>query len=144
MQTESPVNILLVDDQPENLVALEAILGDLGANLVKSTSGAETLRCLLNNDFAVILLDVQMPQMDGFEVATLIRQRKRSRDTPIIFLTAFSSNEQFMFKGYALGAVDYLIKPIAPNILLSKVAIFIELFKKVPSRLIKNRSYIYS
>ncbi|MBW4480999.1 MAG: response regulator [Tildeniella torsiva UHER 1998/13D] len=130
MQSEFPVNILLVDDQPENLVALEAILGDLGANLVKSTSGEEALRCLLQDDFAVILLDVQMPQMDGFEVATLIRHRQRSRDTPIIFLTAFSSNEQFMFKGYALGAVDYLIKPIAPNILLSKVAIFIELFKK--------------
>jgi PAS domain S-box-containing protein len=130
MQTESPVNILIVDDQPENLVALEAILGDLEANLVKSTSGAEALRCLLQDDFAVILLDVQMPQMDGFEVATLIRQRKRSCDTPIIFLTAFSSNEQFMFKGYALGAVDYLIKPIAPDILLSKIAIFIELFKK--------------
>lgn len=130
MQSESPVNILLVDDQPENLVALEAILGELGANLVKSTSGEEALRCLLQDDFAVILLDVQMPQMDGFEVATLIRQRQRSRDTPIIFLTAFSSNEQFMFKGYALGAVDYLIKPIAPNVLLSKVAIFIELFKK--------------
>ncbi|MGB6017934.1 MAG: response regulator, partial [Nodosilinea sp.] len=130
MQTKSPVNILLVDDQPENLVALEAILGDLGANLVKSTSGKEALRCLLQDDFAVILLDVQMPQMDGFEVATLIRQRPRSQDTPIIFLTAFSSSEQFMFKGYALGAVDYLIKPIAPNVLLSKVAIFIELFKK--------------
>jgi len=130
MQAESPVNILMVDDQPENLVALEAILGELGANLVKSTSGEEALRCLLHNDFAVILLDVQMPQMDGFEVATLIRQRKRSRDTPIIFLTAFSSSEHFMLKGYSLGAVDYLIKPIAPNILLSKVTIFIELFKK--------------
>lgn len=130
MPTQPPVNILLVDDQPENLVALEAILGDLGANLVKSTSGQEALRCLLQDDFALILLDVQMPQMDGFEVATLIRQRPRSQDTPIIFLTAFSSSEQFMFKGYALGAVDYLIKPIAPNVLLSKVAIFIELFKK--------------
>ncbi|WOD41801.1 response regulator [Nodosilinea sp. E11] len=130
MQTESPVNILMVDDQPENLVALEAILGELGANLVKSTSGEEALRCLLQDDFAVILLDVQMPQMDGFEVATLVRHRPRSQDTPIIFLTAFSSSEQFMFKGYALGAVDYLIKPIAPNVLLSKVAIFIELFKK--------------
>ncbi|PSN13742.1 hybrid sensor histidine kinase/response regulator [filamentous cyanobacterium CCT1] len=130
MSTQSPVNILLVDDQPENLVALEAILADLGANLVKSTSGKEALRCLLQDDFALILLDVQMPQMDGFEVATLIRQRPRSQDTPIIFLTAFSSSEQFMFKGYALGAVDYLIKPIAPNILLSKVAIFIELYKK--------------
>ncbi len=130
MEMDAPVNILLVDDQPQNLMALEAILGDLGANLVRSTSGAEALRCLLNDDFAVILLDVQMPQMDGFEVASLIRSRQRSRDTPIIFLTAFGSNEQFMFKGYALGAVDYLIKPIAASILLSKVAIFIELFKK--------------
>lgn len=130
MQGDFPINLLLVDDQPENLVALEAVLGSLGANLVKSTSGEEALRCLLHQDFAVILLDVQMPQMDGFEVATLIRQRKRSQDTPIIFLTAFSSSEQFMFKGYALGAVDYLIKPIASNVLLSKVAIFIELFKK--------------
>jgi PAS domain S-box-containing protein len=130
MQMDAPVNILLVDDQPENLIALEAILGDLGANLVRSTSGEEALRCLLNDDFAVILLDVQMPQMDGFEVASLIRSRQRSRDTPIIFLTAFGNNEQFMFKGYALGAVDYLIKPIAASILLSKVAIFIELFKK--------------
>ncbi len=130
MEMDAPVNILLVDDQPQNLMALEAILGDLEANLVRSTSGAEALRCLLNDDFAVILLDVQMPQMDGFEVASLIRSRQRSRDTPIIFLTAFGSNEQFMFKGYALGAVDYLIKPIAPSILLSKVAIFIDLFKK--------------
>ena len=130
MQMDAPVNILIVDDQPENLIALEAILGDLDANLVRSTSGAEALRCLLNDDFAVILLDVQMPQMDGFEVASLIRSRQRSRDTPIIFLTAFANNEQFMFKGYALGAVDYLIKPIAASILLSKVAIFIDLFKK--------------
>ena len=125
-----PVNILLVDDQPENLLALEAILGNLGENLVQATSGEEALRCLLYDDFAVILLDVQMPEMDGFEVATLIRRRQRSRETPIIFLTAFSTTEQFMFQGYALGAVDYLIKPIAPNILRSKVQVFVELFKK--------------
>lgn len=130
MLPDQKVNILLVDDQPENLLALEAILGDLGENLVQATSGEEALRCLLYDDFAVILLDVQMPEMDGFEVATLIRRRQRSRETPIIFLTAFSTTEQFMFQGYALGAVDYLIKPIAPNILRSKVQIFIELFKK--------------
>jgi CheY-like chemotaxis protein len=106
------VNILLVDDHPENLLALEAILGNLGATLVRANSGQEALRCLLNQDFAVILLDVQMPGMDGFETATLIRSRERSRETPIIFQTAFSTSEQLMFKGYALGAVDYLLKPI--------------------------------
>jgi hypothetical protein len=130
MPLESSVNILLVDDQPENLLALEALLEPLGENLVQAHSGAEALRCLLSQDFAVILLDVQMPDMDGFETATLVRSRARSRQTPIIFLTAFSNNEQFMFKGYALGAVDYLIKPIDAAILKSKVAVFVDLFKK--------------
>ncbi|MBD2260317.1 response regulator [Pseudanabaena sp. FACHB-2040] len=130
MLSESKVNILLVDDQPENLLALEAILEDLGQNLVRAMSGEAALRHLLHQDFAVILLDVQMPNMDGFEVASLIRSRERSRETPIIFLTAFSTTEQFMFRGYALGAVDYLIKPIATNVLKSKVAVFIELFRK--------------
>lgn len=130
MLSEPKVNILLVDDQAENLLALEAILGDLGENLVRAYSGEEAFRHLLKQEFAVILLDVQMPDMDGFEVASLIRQREKSRETPIIFLTAFSTSESFMFRGYALGAVDYLIKPIAPNVLKSKVAVFIELFKK--------------
>lgn len=130
MREEPQVNILLVDDQPENLLALEAILADTGATLVQATSGEKALRYLLQQDFAVILLDVQMPSMDGFEVASLIRSRQRSRQTPIIFLTAFGSSEQFMARGYALGAVDYLLKPIAAEILKSKVAVFIELFKK--------------
>ena len=130
MQFEPKVNVLLVDDHPENLIALEAILDGLGQNLVKASSGEEALRCLLNQDFAVILLDVQMPGMDGFETATLIRQRERSRQTPIIFLTAFSTNENLMFKGYSLGAVDYLLKPIDPAILNSKVSVFVDLFKK--------------
>jgi PAS domain S-box-containing protein len=130
MQPEPKVNILLVDDKLENLLALEAILERLGANLVRATSGEEALRCLLHQDFAVILLDVQMPGMDGFETATLIRNRGRSRQTPIIFLTAFSTSDQMLFKGYALGAVDYLLKPIDPNILTSKVTVFVELFKK--------------
>ncbi|MBD2073865.1 response regulator [Phormidium sp. FACHB-592] len=124
------VNILLVDDHPENLLALEAILGDLDATLVRANSGQEALRCLLNQDFAVILLDVQMPGMDGFETATLIRSRERSRQTPIIFQTAFSTNEQLMFKGYALGAVDYLLKPIDASILTSKITVFVDLFRK--------------
>ncbi|MDZ7965346.1 MAG: response regulator [Nostoc sp. DedSLP03] len=130
MQMESKVNILLVDDKLENLLALEAILEKLGENLVRATSGEEALRCLLHQDFAVILLDVQMPGMDGFETATLIRNRGRSRHTPIIFLTAFSTSDQMLFKGYALGAVDYLLKPLDPNILTSKVTVFVELFKK--------------
>jgi PAS domain S-box-containing protein len=130
MQMEPKVNILLVDDKLENLLALEAILEKLGENLVRATSGEETLRCLLHQDFAVILLDVQMPGMDGFETATLIRNRGRSRHTPIIFLTAFSTSDQMLFKGYALGAVDYLLKPLDPNILTSKVTVFVELFKK--------------
>ncbi len=124
------VNILLVDDHPENLLALEAILGNLDATLVRANSGQEALRCLLNQDFAVILLDVQMPGMDGFETATLIRSRERSRQTPIIFQTAFSTNERLMFKGYALGAVDYLLKPIDASILTSKITVFVDLFKK--------------
>jgi hypothetical protein len=130
MQTESKINILLVDDQPENLLALEAILEKLGENLVRANSGEEALRSLLHQDFAVILLDVQMPGMDGFETATLIRSRGRSRETPIIFLTAFSTSDQMQFKGYALGAVDYLLKPLDANILTSKVTVFVELFKK--------------
>lgn len=130
MQSAPKVNILLVDDHPENLIALEAILDRLGQNLVKANSGEEALRCLLQQDFAAILLDVQMPGMDGFETATLIRQRERSRNTPIIFLTAFSANDTLVFKGYALGAVDYLLKPIDPVILTSKVSVFVDLFKK--------------
>lgn len=130
MQLEPTVNVLLVDDHPENLIALEAILGGLGQNLVKAQSGEEALRSLLHQDFAVILLDVQMPGMDGFETAALVRQRERSRSTPIIFLTAFNTNDELMVKGYSLGAVDYLFKPLNPTILTSKVTVFVDLFKK--------------
>jgi signal transduction histidine kinase len=130
MQSAPNANILAVDDHPENLVALEAILASLGQNLVKATSGMEALRCLLNQDFAVILLDVQMPGMDGFETATLIRQRSRSQYTPIIFLTAINRSDTHVARGYSLGAVDYLFKPIEPEILISKVAVFVTLHKK--------------
>lgn len=123
-------NILLVDDHPENLMVLEELLQKPGQNLVKANSGEEALRCLLHQDFAVILLDVQMPGMDGFETANLIRQRQRSRTTPIIFVTAFSTNDAFVFKGYSVGAVDYLLKPIDPTILTSKVSVFVDLFRK--------------
>jgi PAS domain S-box-containing protein len=119
-----------VDDHTENLLALEGILGGLGQNLVRATSGAQALKCLLNQDFAVILLDVQMPDMDGFETAALIRQRKRSLHTPIIFLTAFSTSDNMVERGYSLGAVDYLFKPLHPEILKSKVVAFIDLYQK--------------
>src|SRR5271165_4383697 len=120
------VKLLLVDDSPENLVALEATLEAPGQQLVKATSGIEALRYLLEDDFAAILLDVRMPDMDGFETATLIRSRKRSRNTPILFLTGYK-NEEHLFRGYDLGAVDFLFKPIVPEVLQSKVAVFVEL-----------------
>src|SRR5215472_3654564 len=118
--------ILIVDDSPENLISLEAILGVLGQELVLVQSGVEALRRLLEQDFAVILLDVKMPGMDGFETAELIRSRKRSRHTPILFLTAYK-NDEHLFRGYDLGAVDFLFKPIIPEILRSKVSVFVEL-----------------
>jgi PAS domain S-box-containing protein len=124
------VSILLVDDHPENLLALEALLSSLGQNLVRAESGIEALRLLLHHEFALILLDVDMPAINGFETAELIRQRDRSRHTPIIFLTAINKAEQHVFKGYQLGAVDYLTKPFVPEVLRSKVVAFVELHKK--------------
>src|SRR5439155_13286860 len=124
------VSILLVDDHPENLLALEALLSNLGQNLVRAESGIEALRLLLHQEFALILLDVDMPTINGFETAELIRQRDRSRHTPIIFLTAVNKAEQNVFKGYQLGAVDYLMKPFVPEVLRSKVIAFVELHKK--------------
>ncbi len=120
------VKILLVDDSPENLVSLEATLEGPGHELVLARSGMEALRHLLENDFAAILLDVKMPEMDGFQTAELIRARKRSRHTPILFLTAYKSDEH-LFRGYDLGAVDFLFKPIVAEILRSKVGVFVEL-----------------
>lgn len=120
------VKILLVDDTPENLVSLEAALYTLGEELVFANSGKEALRYLLDDDFAAILLDVKMPDMDGFETAELIRSRARSRHTPILFLTGYK-NEEHLFRGYDLGAVDFLFKPIVAEVLRSKVAVFVEL-----------------
>ena len=126
------VSVLLVDDQPNNLLALEGILHGLpeNLNLVRAQSGSEALRRLLDQQFAVILLDVLMPDMDGFETAALIRQRDRSRHTPIIFLTAIGNSETHISKGYSAGAVDYLFKPVVPDILRAKVATFVDLFRK--------------
>lgn len=123
-------SILVVDDQPAGLIALMAVLERLGQNVVTANSGAEALHHVLRTDFAVILLDVRMPGMDGFETATLIRQREKSANTPIIFLTAAIRDDASAFKGYALGAVDYLTKPIVAEVLRSKVEVFVELGKK--------------
>ena len=124
------VNILLVDDRQENLLALEGILKDLGQNLVKATSGAEALKYLLKNEAAVILLDVEMPEMDGFQTATLIRERDKSSHTPIIFLTAISKSDVHVNQGYSIGGVDYIFKPLVPEVLRSKVMAFVEMYKQ--------------
>ncbi len=130
MPEQPKANILLVDDQPANLTALEAILAELGQNLVRARSGDDALRHLLREEFAVILLDVQMQGLDGFETARLIRSRKKSRHTPILFVTAHDDNRLRPEEAYALGAVDYLVKPLVPVILRAKVSGFVELFRK--------------
>jgi PAS domain S-box-containing protein len=129
-EDDIPTNVLLVDDQPQNLIALEAILEPLGQTLVKATSGAEALKQVLRNEFACILMDVQMPEMDGFETAELIKARDKSRNIPIIFVTAISKEEEYVFRGYNVGAVDYIFKPINADILRSKVLVFIDLYRK--------------
>ena len=125
-----PVEILIVDDRPENLFALEAILEPLGQILVRAGSGDEALRKLLVHDVAMILLDVQMPGINGFETAKLIKSRERTRYIPIIFLTAISKDEEYIFEGYSAGAVDYMSKPFNPDILRSKVSVFVDLHQK--------------
>ena len=122
------VNILVVDDRRAKLIAMEALLSDLGENVVCVSSGADALRQLLERDFAVVLLDVNMPEMDGFETATLIRQRPRLRHIPIIFMTA-GSDETHALQGYSLGAVDYILTPVVPEVLRTKVKVFVELFR---------------
>jgi CheY-like chemotaxis protein len=130
LRPHGKARILLVDDRPENLLALEAILSSLDQTLVRATSGEEALKALLSDDFAVILLDVQMPGMDGFETASHIKRRERTRDIPIIFLTAINREPQHAFRGYSAGAVDYLAKPFDPWVLRAKVAVFVELYLK--------------
>jgi CheY-like chemotaxis protein len=122
--------VLMVDDRPDNLLALEAILQPLELRLVRAASGEEALKRLLNDEFAVILLDVQMPGMDGFETAAHIKQRDRTSGIPIIFLTAISREVQHQLRGYDAGAVDYLAKPFEPEVLRAKVAVFVDLWAK--------------
>ena len=127
---EPPVEILIVDDRPENLLALEAILEPLGQIIVRAGSGDEALRMLLSHNVAMILLDVQMPGINGFETARLIKSRERTKFVPIIFLTAISKDEEYVFEGYSVGAVDYMSKPFQPDILRSKVSVFVDLYQK--------------
>jgi len=132
-------SVLLVDDRPENLLALEGVLKPLGARLVKAKSGEEALLQLLRETFAVILLDVQMPRLDGLQTAELIKQREQTRHIPIIFITALSRETAYIFKGYEHGAVDYLLKPVDPEILRAKVRVFCDLF--VRGEQIRRRSF---
>ncbi|MBL8950338.1 MAG: response regulator, partial [Myxococcaceae bacterium] len=124
------VDILLVDDQAAGLLSLEATLEPLGQRLHRAQSGREALRALLDRDFALILLDVVMPGLDGFETARLIRERERSAETPIIFLTGLSETGLPRLRAYSMGAVDYLVKPYEPEVLRSKVSVFVDLARK--------------
>lgn len=123
-------NILIVDDKPENLLALEKTLEGPGLSIMKAMSGNEALALILEHDFALVLLDVQMPVMDGFETAELMRGNEDTKHIPIIFLTAINKDQKFVFKGYEAGAVDYLFKPLDPDILNCKVSVFCELYKQ--------------
>lgn len=126
---DQPVSILVVDDRAESLLAIEAALGSLNLDIVTASSGAETLRHLLRQDFALILLDVHMPRMDGLETAEQIRSRPRSAHTPIIFVTAYT-DDMHISRGYSLGAVDYILAPVVPEVLRSKVSVFVDLYRK--------------
>jgi CheY-like chemotaxis protein len=122
--------ILLVDDRAENITALEAILGSLNQTLVSARSGEQALKALLGDEFAVILLDVLMPGMDGFETAAHIKQRPKTADVPIIFLTALNTEPDYAFRSYSAGAVDYIAKPFDPWVLRAKVSVFVDLYLK--------------
>jgi CheY-like chemotaxis protein len=130
IKKEKPVNILLVDDKPANLLTLEAVLESMGLNLMKAHSGQEALQKMSEEDYAVVLMDVRMPDMDGFETATTIYSRDPNCKTPIIFLTAAQENEEDKTRAYAVGALDYLLKPFVPSVLRTKVSILTDLYRK--------------
>ena len=130
MKNKNDVNILIVDDRTENLLVLESLLANIDCNIIKATTGNEALSLMLYYEFALVLLDVQMPDMDGFETAEYIRMNSKTRYVPIIFVTAISKEQKCIFKGYEIGAVDYLFKPIEPIMLQSKVKVFLELYNQ--------------
>lgn len=138
MTDKNDINILIVDDRQDNLLVLESLLEDMNCNIIKATSGNEALSLMLDHEFALVLLDVQMPDMDGFETAEFMRMNSKTRYLPIIFVTAISKEQKCIFKGYEMGAVDYLFKPIEPIILQSKVKVFLELYNQ--KRLVEEQT----
>jgi signal transduction histidine kinase len=139
MASKEKVNILMVDDQPAKLSTYEAILGELGENLIKASSGKQALELLLKNDIAVVLMDVNMPEIDGFEMAEIIHQHPRFQKTAIIFISAVHLTDMDQIKGYQRGAVDYISVPIIPELLRAKVSVFAELHRKSQQLEILNR-----
>ena len=127
---DGPINILIVDDEPKNLTVLETVLDDPGYRLVRAESADQALLALVVEEFALLILDIRMPGMTGFELAQMIKERKKTARVPIIFLTAYYNEDQHVLEGYGTGAVDYLHKPVNPAILRSKVAVFAELHRK--------------
>src|SRR3984893_15672341 len=127
---DTPINILIVDDEPKNLTVLETVLNDPGYRLVRAESADQALLALVAKEFALLILDIRMPSMTGFELASLIRQRKKTEQVPIIFLTAYYNEDQHVLEGYGTGAVDYLHKPVNPVVLRSKVSVFANLHRK--------------
>src|SRR5580698_92684 len=130
MTANEKINILMVDDQPAKLLSYEAILDELGENLIKASSGKEALEQLLKNDIAVVLMDVSMPDLDGFELAEMIRQHPRFQKTAIIFISAVHLTDMDRVKGYQRGAVDYISVPVIPELLRAKVTVFADLHRK--------------
>ncbi len=130
MMADDKVNILMVDDQPAKLLSYEVILADLGENLIKATSPSEALSVLLKTDVAVVLMDVSMPELDGFELADVIRQHPRFQKTAIIFISGVHLTDSDKIQGYRSGAVDYISVPVIPEVLRAKIAIFVELHRK--------------
>src|SRR5450755_1764011 len=139
---DGPINILIVDDEPKNLTVLETVLDDPGYRLVRAESADEALLALVAEEFAVLILDIRMPGMNGFELAQMIKDRKKTSRVPIIFLTAYYNEDQHMLEGYGTGAVDYLHKPVNPAILRSKVAVFAELYRKSRECGMANRALL--
>ena len=130
MSTTNPVNVLLVDDQPAKLLAYEVILRELGENLIKTASAREAFEFLLKNDVAVVLIDVCMPELDGFQLAAMLREHPRFQKTAIIFISAIHLTDVDRLRGYEMGAVDYVPVPVVPEVLRAKVRVFAELFRK--------------
>jgi len=139
---DEPINILIVDDEPKNLTVLETVLENPGYRMIRAGSADEALIALLAEEFALLILDIRMPGMTGFELAQIIKERKKTAGVPIIFLTAYYNEDQHVLEGYGTGAVDYLHKPINPAILLSKVAVFAELHRKSRALALANRALL--